>query len=220
MTDVDLVAAGAGSTTVQYPKGMLNTAQALNSKDRPWMLNLSWAYDLPFGSGKHYLSSAKGPLDRVVGGWRVSGIQNYWGGTPIRVTSNASIPGGFNAIWPVLVPGVSQQATACGNYDPGNPARNRYINPAAFTDPQPFALGNVSQLHLRNCKFIEEDLGIDKDIQLTERARLRFGTMISNIFNRVVFFGLSTNIDVPSSFGKETQAVPGRNVQFYMKFEF
>ena len=72
--------------TRQRPE-VMNTARALLQKDRPQILALSWVYDLPFGRGKKFLGGASRGLNYLVGGWRLSSIQNYMSGIPIRVSS-------------------------------------------------------------------------------------------------------------------------------------
>lgn len=202
-------------------QSLLSSAKALSPFDRPWTVNLNWSYELPFGSGKHFLGNAKGPLNQLVGGWKVSSIQNYWGGFPISVTSELSNP--IFGAWPVLMPGVPITATSCGSYDPGNPARNRALNINAFQDAAPFALGNVRSLggSARQCAYVDEDLGLEKDFTIHERITINFGTMMSNVFNRHSFgFGLGSDIDNPASFGRYTVAQGGRMIQLYTKVSF
>ena len=103
---------GFGGVTRQHPE-VMNTARALLQKDRPQILAVSWVYDLPFGRGKKFLGSASRGLNYLVGGWRLSSIQNYMSGIPIRVSSGQSIPGGFQGIWPVRA-GGPLQANSCG----------------------------------------------------------------------------------------------------------
>jgi hypothetical protein len=46
-------------------------------------------WELPFGSKQRFLSSAPGWLEKVVGGWQLSGILSYQSGAPLTVTSTA-----------------------------------------------------------------------------------------------------------------------------------
>ena len=45
----------------------------------------NWIYDVPFGPGHRI--SAKGPLNRILGGWSISGLVSYQSGTPFSVLS-------------------------------------------------------------------------------------------------------------------------------------
>src|SRR5207253_2796931 len=96
-----------------------------------------------------------------------TGVQNYFSGFPVRVSTNVSIPGGFGAsgggIWPVRVPGVPTTLVSCGNYNPAEPTRNRYLNSSAFADPAPFTLGNTEvQPNTRTCPYLNESIGAIK----------------------------------------------------------
>jgi hypothetical protein len=211
---------GTGGTTTQHPD-LRDSSKQLLDKDRPQMLNISWAYELPFGAGRRYLSSASGFVNQVVGGWRLSAIQNYLSGTPFTVTSRSSIPGGFSSIWPVSVPNVPIISTGCADYNPSDPSRNRYLNSAAFANPAPFTLGNITRPgNARRCGFMDEALQAEKDFRITEQARIQFGTMIMNLFNRHAWTSLNTDINNPSAFGKYSGASSPRNVQLFLKFHF
>jgi hypothetical protein len=194
------------------------SAKALYSEDEPKILAVSWTYDLPVGKGKHFLNSG-GPVDRILGQWKLSAIQNYWSGRPVNVGTEAGIP--FAGEWPVLVPGVSPRGTSCSNYNWGDP-NSRILNPAAFATPAAFTFGNVHTLpNVRNCGYAEEDFGLNKDFKLTESKTLRIGTFWQNAFNRVDFQAVEFNADMNSaSFGRYGDAYPGRKIQLYMRFEY
>ncbi len=50
----------------------------------------TWVYQLPFGAGRSYLSSAHGALNKVVGGWEIAGVGRLQSGTPINFQSGRS----------------------------------------------------------------------------------------------------------------------------------
>lgn len=210
---------GFGRVTTQHPD-VRRTAKGLLNKDRAQILNISWAYDLPFGTNKRFLNGAGKGLNLLVGGWRLSAIQNYMGGVPLRVTSPATIPGGFGnrgGIWPIRVSGVSAEGTSCGDYSGGD----KYLNINAFATPAPFTLGNVSQITSpRQCPILLEAVQLEKLFSITERYRVHLGAMFMNAFNRVIFRNPNGAIGNPAAFGTITSAYPPRNIQFYLKLEF
>jgi hypothetical protein len=210
---------GAGSMVIQHPS-QKDTGKAIDNADRPQQLAVSWTYELPFGKGKAIGSQASGIVNQLIGGWKISGIQNYFSGRPIRVTSRATIPF-TNAIWPNLVPDQALGATSCGDYDPGDPARNRYLNSNAFATPAPYTFGNISQLpNIRVCGYKEGNFGIDKEFPVREGTIIRFGSLFQNAFNRVNWRTLNTDIGNTASFGRYQDSYPGRNIQFYLRIEF
>ena len=169
-------------------------------------------YELPFGPGKPYLSSA-GVLSRIFGGWQLSGIGLWHTGHPLTVfmdlttnsINNPSSP--FNTLpdfyllpdgndqtsqRPDLIPGVPltlpNQHPAAGNI-PGVP----YINAAAFQAPPVDANGNFTRFGnepngvIRALPYWQIDLALTKETKLTERVTLAFAVQAFNIFNHVQF---------------------------------
>ena len=184
------------------------------------MLNFTWVWNLPFGSGKRYLGSATGVLSQVVGSWRISAIQTYQRGSTIRVTSRATIPG-LSGIWPNLNPGVPIEAMGCGAYDPDVALDHRRLNIAAFSTPAPFTLGNSGVLPtVRRCPYLDEHLGIQKDFRFHENALFAIGMQGQNIFNRHYWQNVGTDIGNPAAFGRFTGASYGRTIQLYARIEF
>jgi len=57
--------------------------EEISDADAPHRINLSGVWDLPFGRGKKLLADAGGFVDRVVGGWQVSGIWSLQSGFPL-----------------------------------------------------------------------------------------------------------------------------------------
>ena len=110
--------------------------KAVSELDIPQSLVASFFYELPLGHGKRYLNG-NGAVDRVVGGWYVSGVAQYKSGTPTEVYGPCGGTAGdvlfagchFTGSARVnVVPGVSQ--TNKGNF---NPFTTPFWNPAAFS---------------------------------------------------------------------------------------
>jgi hypothetical protein len=210
-------------------KSLAGNGNGGGAGDVPKQANISWYWNVPVGHGKRWLTNASTLEDRILGNWRLSGIQAYQSGMPFAVSSNASIPS-VGAVWPVLVPGVPIKAVSgCGGVHPGVPGSGAYLNTAAFQDPSgptsanpaaPYTLGNVSVLStVRGCAYFDEDLGLDKQIPITESKRFAVGAFITNLFNRHQFQNLNTNIDAPN-FGTFAGASFPRTVQLYVRLEF
>ena len=205
---------GQGSVIRQHPN-VLHLSREVLRKDRPKILNISWAYDLPFGTGKKYMSGVSRAANFLVGGWTLSAIQNYMGGNPIRVSSTQTIPGGFGGIWAQRA-GGSVEGVGCGSYSPGD----RFLNAGAFSTAAPFSLGDTSQLpSTRDCAVIQENIMLEKNFQITERIGVEFGTIWQNALNRHWWIGLQTGIE-SADFGKYTGSSPPRNIMFYLTLKF
>ena len=168
------------------------------------MFNLSAVYELPFGAGKPRLSSP-GLLRIIFGGWTASLIATVQTGLPVNVTidrSNGSVPGN-DAISgeerPNYVYGVS--LTPPGGSTPGE-----WINPAAFSTPAAGTFGNLGRNAFRAPGISEVEIGLSKDVAVTERLRIRFRADAFNILNRAQFG--APNADVSQAiFGVITSTI-------------
>src|SRR3984885_4154869 len=76
----------AGSFAQDYynPRG----ERSVTSSDIPHIVALSYTYELPIGPGKAFLNKG-GIVGKAVGGWSVSGIQQYQSGSPIHIEYDA-----------------------------------------------------------------------------------------------------------------------------------
>jgi len=190
LTDTDSALYASGSQVVQdfYNR---RGEKGIASFDFPHFLKLTWICELPFGHGKKWVNTS-GPLNRLVSGWQVTAIQNYFSGDPLVITSsldpnNFALP--MNGIRADIVPGVPQKLPSSGlDVSNGTP----YLNPAAFADPptspggQPLRIGNSPGFltHTRGPGHSSEDFGIVKNTHLTERMTLQFRADMFNVFNR------------------------------------
>jgi len=202
-------------------QALRETRKALASQDRAQMLNISYSYQLPFGRGKRFLSDTNGLVKQLVGGWQVAGIHNYYGGFPGTVTSRATLPGIGNA-WPVRVGDIPiSTGQSCSDYDPNNPAKNRVLNPGAFSVPAPFTFGNVRTLpSTRACGYLNENLSILKAFSIKESLNVRFGAEIFNLLNRHQWMGIQADVNNPDAFGRYSAASDPRTIQLQLKVEF
>jgi hypothetical protein len=152
------------------------TEYGTNPQDIPHTFNGSLVYLIP-GEG----------LWR--GGWRIGGIVNARSGVPINViitrADNATIagqtvtniPGGNSrgTQRPDVVPGV----------DPYLKQGVRWLNPAAFSTPQPGTFGNLGRNALRGPGFAQLDLMFSKDFQFAQTQAFQIRVEIFNLTNRL-----------------------------------
>ncbi|HEY1966211.1 MAG TPA: hypothetical protein VGG59_14825, partial [Acidobacteriaceae bacterium] len=191
----------AGSFAQDYynPKG----ERAVTSSDIPHVVSLSYTYELPLGHGKRFLNH-NGVVDKVVGGWSVSGLHQYQSGRPIHIEYDAT--GSSNPFFaagdgfsfrPNIVPGQplknpSYNRNCSGPILPtqvGRDACQFYINPAAFSLPPVGAFGNAPNLisALRMPAYANEDLSLLKRTTIHENLNLQFQANFFNAFNRTIF---------------------------------
>jgi hypothetical protein len=184
--------------------------------DLTHILTFSVVYELPFGPGRKWLNT--GFASKVLGGWQLSTVNSYNSGTRLAVTTNNSLPY-FNAgLRPDLISSDVHSGISMSDFDP---ARDQYLNKAAFANPAAGMLGSAPRyLETRGPARLDESFALMKDTKIGERVTHQFRMEIMNPFNRVVFGNPVTNF-AQANFGRitSTQLDP-RNMQFGMKLIF
>jgi hypothetical protein len=219
--------------------------KAVSELDTPQALVASFFYELPLGHGKKYLNEG-GAVDRVAGGWYVSGIGSYKSGTPTEVYGPCGGTAGdvlfagchFTGAARVnVIPGVSE--TNKSNF---NPDTTPFWNPAAFTVAAPLTFGNEprSLSNARTFGTRNEDFTIGKKTRLFgEKASIDFRAEFFDIFNRHIYQANVGNPQLNSpfiplgapgcngpkqrfacGFGAVTNASGPRTIQFGLKIEY
>ena len=170
---------------------------------------INYIYDLPFGPGKRYLSSASGVARALLGGWQIAGISTIGSGEPYSVTFTSTVLG-----WP------SSRADIVGDLKVSDPSTQGWFNPQAFAVPAPFLYGNSARNMLFGPSFFGWDAAVFKNTQLTERLRLEFRAEFFNILNHPNFGVPASNISVPATVGRISTATDPRDIQFGMRLAF
>lgn len=210
LTDGEVAAGGGPAGENFYNRA---NEKAISQDDVPQAFALSYVYALPF--------TAKGVLGRIVGGWTFTGIQQYSVGTPIVLSATNTLPIFNQAQRPNVVSGVPLM-NDLSNFDPNNPAANRYINLGAFSVAAPYTFGTAARSYtsLRNPNFLNESFGLIKRMALTEKVALTFRAEFFNVFNRVVFGSPSSNVSA-SNFGViSSQGNTPRQGQVALRLDF
>ena len=148
----------------------------------------SLIYYLPIGQGRMWAPSSK-IVDAVIGGWEYATLIQLQTGTPWNPGVNANtadtntISGGTPATRPNL---VSKQF-----YEPHRTvgSTGQYANPAAFQEPAPGFLGNVSRNMLYGPGVQNYDMSLDKNFAMpyNEHHHLQIRFDAFNVFNHTDF---------------------------------
>lgn len=189
------IAAGGGPSGQDYYNRRLE--KAISTNDVPQIFTVAYTYELPFGKGKRY--AATGVAAAILGGWQLSGIQQYQVGKPVQLTANNSLPIFNGTLRPNLISG--QALTV----DHPNPLGDAWFNRAAFAVPASFQFGTAARSYteMRASNFANESVGLMKRIILHEALTLTVRGEFFNTFNRVVFGAPVSNVSA-ANFGRVT----------------
>jgi hypothetical protein len=143
-------------------------------------LVLSWTYALPFGRGRKFASGARGPMQQIIGGWRLNSIDNFAAGAPFTPTMVSSLlNSGSAGQWPNRI----------GAGTIASPNIHLWFNPADFVSPGNYLYGNSGRNILFGPGTKQIDFSLFKDFIFSESAgrRLEFRAEAFNIFNTPQF---------------------------------
>jgi hypothetical protein len=182
------------------------------------ILTFSYFYELPFGQGKKLLSSAHGPLNQAVHGWKLTGIIHYNSGGPI----NVGYPSDVANIGPRS---LSQRPNWIG----GEPRRNLvatdrrlgWLNQGNYAPPIEYTFGNAGRNLERGPGAGYFNPGLLKDFPLHGESKvfeLRFEFF--NVLNQHAM-GCQDSTYGSSTFGQAFCVQQGsREIQLGAKFLF
>ncbi len=195
---------------------------AVSTHDQPHSFAVAGVYDLPYGVGKRWGSSAPWAVKQVLGNWQLSSNIRLSSGFPIfGITNDGTSP--LSNLY-----GFPSQQTPdlIGNPVPSHQSPDQWINPDAFanTDGQsrlgnsPLRIPSVREAWTKNL-----DLSVAKFFG-PERFRVQFRGEFLNAFNHPIFGGnynFNTCLYCGGTFGQVygTRNDP-RNIQFSLKASF
>lgn len=209
----------------------IRSLRSVSPNNSPHVVVFNYLYELPFGKGKALLSSP-GVLNKIVGGWQISGIQRYQAGLPTLVLDSGGAYAGdlenLAGYYSSVRPNLTGQPILTGNNASG--ISFQVVNPAAFSLPPLFNNAAVTgtdvtapqyQAYYANPKvffgtappvlagartlpFYSEQLSLLKKTPLTERLTLEFRSEFFNPFNRHRYFQPLIDLNDPGNFGKAT----------------
>jgi hypothetical protein len=189
-----------------------NLDYARTDYDRTHTININSIYELPFGKGKHWLSSGEG-TNRLFGGFQITTLINISSGAPISVRD---LTGTLNRAGRSIRQGANSSLTTdqiknlIGIYKQNG--KIYLINPAViapdgtatggnlgtaptagfpgqvFFRAQPGQTGNLTRTFINGPRYFNFDAGLIKNIAFNERSRLQLRMEVFNVLNNVNFY--------------------------------
>lgn len=177
----------------------------VTSGDYPDHFVVTGSYELPFGRGQRFLSSARRAMDLVVGGWILNSVYTWESGGAISWGNVIYYGGALN-----LQPRNLAQAFDVTRFERASAnqlGQNYRLFPQMFNNLRSDAANNV-------------DLSMLKNFHITERVFAQFRFEAFNAFNRPQF-GAPNVSSTSAAFGTITgQANTSRQIQMGLKLKF
>ena len=178
------------------------------------------AYELPVGKGKRLLSQG-GPLDLLLGGYRLSGVFIKQTGTPFATGVNGANNSGqqYGGTW--YPNRLADGNTHPSNFDPGGTVL--WFDPSAFSAPATNTFGNSGRNVLIGPGRTTLDMSIGKNFglsKLREGMQMQIRMDVNNALNHPCWSSPNASIGSTSA-GKITgTSVGGRYLQLGARLEF
>ncbi len=178
--------------------------------DIPQNVIASLTYQLPFGRGREWLSSASPIADAVLGGWNLSTITILQSGSPLTFNSNIdNLGSGVTNHADVSCPKVKTIGSV-----------SEWFDTSCFSYPGPLLLGNSGFGKVHGPGYYNSDLSLAKLEHIRETMAVRFQVDAFNVSNTPHYSNPNTTLG-QSNFGEigGTNGTP-REIQLGLHFVF
>jgi hypothetical protein len=193
---------------------------SLSAYHQPYNSTTSFVWSLPFGKGRRWGSSWSTPLDVVLGGWQLSGVNTMTPGESVTFT--------YSPTAAFQVSSITNDFSGANNYRPNvtcdpyaeSKSITGWFNPACVvipTDPtKPF--GDAKRNSVRGPNFRQFDAALIKQVALRRASKLELRLEAFNLFNRVNYGPPNGNRSSGAAFGTITTTYEARQLQLGAKF--
>src|SRR3954451_20339259 len=151
----------------------------------------SWVCELPFGPGRHWLTS--GFVGNILGNWDLDGIATVSSGRPFTVYLSSGVTNGAPS-WPDRI--------ASGERSDAN--RAHWYDATAFVAPSTPRYGNEGRGVLYSPGFTNFDLSLVKNFSIVERLKAQFRVDAFNAFNHPQFGFPNQNVNTGNPASTDT----------------
>jgi len=195
----------------------MKSQKGVGGYNQPFNNTTTLVWDLPYGKGRKFGSSANAWLDSIAGGWRLTLINTMTSGQAVNLTysptSQFSVAGA-----PAYRPNITGDVMAPESLR----SIDNYFNKDNVQVPTNslFPFGNAGRNIARSYSFHQADMGLHKEFPLFKETRqLEFRGEFFNLLNRTNFGAPNSNRS-SSGFGTIRSTFPARIIQFALKFVF
>jgi hypothetical protein len=181
----------------------------------------SYVYELPIDKLLH-------ARNRLTSGWKITGITRFTTGLPVFITeqddrsllgTGSTGPTGSGIDEPNFTPGPLKISNPRNENLSATPLQNPYFATSLFTQEPLGHLGTANRRFFHGPGINNWDMGLLKDVKLTESKSLEFRAEFFSVFNHAQFSNPDGNF-IDSTFGFVTGASGERIGQLALKFLF
>jgi len=148
---------------------------APSSLDQRHRVSISGSYDFPLGPKQQYVQN--GPLSRVLGGWTIGWIYNWYDGMPVQIVNPSNTCNCF-------APQGVDQVSSTANSHSSTSVPVTWFNPNAFAAPAAYTFGDAQGGGLiYGPPSWELDADMRKSIAVRESYSVTARFDATNIFN-------------------------------------
>ncbi len=131
----------------------------LANMDMPNIFNAYFVYELPFGTGKHFVNRG-GIANEVIGGWELSSVLQVHSGSPFTpIMGTANLSGSLQNDW---------YPNRIANGTLANPSISEWFNTAAFVEPAEYTFGDAGRNVLLGPSYKDLDLSLSKSFPISK----------------------------------------------------
>ena len=215
---------------------------------RTHIVRNSGSWELPFGPNRTLLGASRGVVARLVEGWKIGGIVNFFSGAPLGLQAGVSSFNQHLDNTPTLVGPLPKNMGKVKRTEDGvvffdglkqapdplianlTPLQFLNLRSSLFAiadssgkvvavNPAAGALGSLSQTHMEGPGTFRFDMNLQKRIQVREDVGLIFRADALSVLNHPVFGNPNTEIN-STTFGRITSAAGSRIVVLSARVNF
>jgi hypothetical protein len=204
---------GAGGGTVAQNDQDLDAEWGRSSFERRHTLNADYTIELPWGTGRRWLTTAS-VWSQLVGGWSWSGEFAAQSGSPFT----PRVVGSFVDV------GSGVNGTLRANYDGDpiyldDPTTLRFFNTDAFSVPAGGSFGTAARNLIIGPGSRNLNMSLSKNVNFNRARGVTIRLQATNVLNMVQFLAIDTVVNSPT-FGQVTSVRPMRSMQVILRFRF
>ncbi|HWF45837.1 MAG TPA: TonB-dependent receptor [Bryobacteraceae bacterium] len=185
---------------------------------------ISGTYNLPFGHGKTFMSSAPRIVDELLGEWILSGVATMKSGLPYTptISLDRANTGASSEHAQVVGTPFTTNNVSCWFYTSANPSCvSQYPSVSnAFGLPALYTYGDAGRNILTAERLMQLDVSLLKDFPVHESLHVQFRAEFFNIFNHPVFAAPVSNVDISSGGQVSSTLNSDRILEFALKIIF